>query len=101
MTASIHVLTHGRKDSDKDVHVDGHVDVQTEVQADVCTHVRTDRQAYVIVLANHKGGVTKTTSNANLGALLAEAGRLRYEADHAEAPVLARWRQFFATVEKP
>jgi hypothetical protein len=32
---------------------------------------------------------------------LAEAGRLRYEADHAEAPVLARWRQFFATVEKP
>jgi chromosome partitioning protein len=75
MTASIHVLTHGRKDSDKDVHVDRHVDVQTEVQADVGTHVRTDRQAYVIVLANHKGGVTKTTSTANLGALLAEAGR--------------------------
>ena len=32
---------------------------------------------------------------------LAEAGRLRYEADHAEAPVVARWRQFLATVEKP
>jgi AAA domain-containing protein len=29
----------------------------------------------VIVLANHKGGVTKTTSTANLGAVLAEAGR--------------------------
>jgi chromosome partitioning protein len=29
----------------------------------------------VIVLANHKGGVTKTTSTANLGAMLAEAGR--------------------------
>ena len=32
---------------------------------------------------------------------LAEAGRLRYEANHAEAPVVARWRQFLATVEKP
>ncbi len=29
----------------------------------------------MIVLANHKGGVTKTTSTANLGATLAEAGR--------------------------
>ena len=29
----------------------------------------------MIVLANHKGGVTKTTSTANLGAMLAEAGR--------------------------
>jgi len=28
----------------------------------------------VLVLANHKGGVTKTTSTANLGACLAEAG---------------------------
>jgi glycosyltransferase involved in cell wall biosynthesis len=32
---------------------------------------------------------------------LAEVGRLRYEAEHAEAPVVARWRQFLATVEKP
>jgi glycosyltransferase involved in cell wall biosynthesis len=31
---------------------------------------------------------------------LADAGRLRYEADHAEAPVVARWRHFLATVEK-
>ena len=29
----------------------------------------------MVVLANHKGGVTKTTSTANLGATLAEAGR--------------------------
>jgi glycosyltransferase involved in cell wall biosynthesis len=32
---------------------------------------------------------------------LAEAGRLRYEAEFAEAPVVARWRQFLASVEKP
>ncbi len=32
---------------------------------------------------------------------LAEAGRLRYQAEHAEAAVVARWRRFFATVEKP
>jgi glycosyltransferase involved in cell wall biosynthesis len=32
---------------------------------------------------------------------LAEAGRRRYEADYAEVPVLARWRQFLTTVEKP
>jgi glycosyltransferase involved in cell wall biosynthesis len=31
---------------------------------------------------------------------LAEAGRLRYEVEHAESPVVARWRQFLATVEK-
>ena len=28
-------------------------------------------------------------------------GRARYEADFAEAPVLARWRHFLGTVEKP
>jgi chromosome partitioning protein len=31
--------------------------------------------AAVIALANHKGGVTKTTSTANIGAMLAERGR--------------------------
>ena len=34
-------------------------------------------------------------------AALAEAGRIRYEAEHAESPVVARWRHFLATVEKP
>jgi chromosome partitioning protein len=55
------------------------------VGQDVETYRHTDRRkdgevsergsAFVIVLANHKGGVTKTTSTANLGACLAEAGR--------------------------
>lgn len=52
------------------------------VQTDVCKDGRVDDRkddqpstgAFVIVLANHKGGVTKTTSTANLGACLAEAG---------------------------
>jgi hypothetical protein len=35
------------------------------------------------------------------GAALAEAGRVRYQSDFAEAPVVTRWRQFLATVEKP
>ena len=34
-------------------------------------------------------------------ATLARNGRARYEADFAEAPVLARWRHFLDTVEKP
>ena len=52
------------------------------VQTDVCNDARVDDRkddqpstgAFVIVLANHKGGVTKTTSTANLGACLAEVG---------------------------
>ncbi len=35
------------------------------------------------------------------GRALAAAGRARFDADFAEAPVLARWRAFLATVEKP
>jgi glycosyltransferase involved in cell wall biosynthesis len=35
------------------------------------------------------------------GRSLAAAGRARFEAAFAEAPVLARWRNFLATVEKP
>jgi glycosyltransferase involved in cell wall biosynthesis len=33
--------------------------------------------------------------------MLARNGRARYEADFAEARVLARWRRFLGTVEKP
>ena len=35
------------------------------------------------------------------GRSLAAAGRARFETAFAEAPVLARWRNFLATVEKP
>ncbi len=34
-------------------------------------------------------------------AALVEAGRARYEAGFAEAPVVAQWRRFLASVEKP
>lgn len=59
----------------KDMHVDGHIDVRKDEYTAAARRVETDRGGCVIVLANHKGGVTKTTSTANLGAMLAEAGR--------------------------
>jgi chromosome partitioning protein len=58
---------------------DGYVDRRTDIAIDVGEDAGKDRlsaqRGFVIVLANHKGGVTKTTSTANLGAMLAEAGR--------------------------
>jgi hypothetical protein len=39
-------------------------------------------------------------NDAERAAALAAAGRLRYEAEHAEAAVVACWRQFLATMEK-
>jgi chromosome partitioning protein len=65
-------------------HHHHHQDIQTEVRKDGRVDDRKDTQqtasagsasAFAIVLANHKGGVTKTTATANLGACLAEAGR--------------------------
>jgi hypothetical protein len=63
-----------------DVCKDEQVDRRVDVQSDGRKAAGKDSElppagAFVIVLANHKGGVTKTTSTANLGATLAEAGR--------------------------
>ena len=66
------ITTPFHQDVRKDGQVDRRVDVQTDGRK---AAVKTGRAAFVIVLANHKGGVTKTTSTANLGAMLAEAGR--------------------------
>jgi chromosome partitioning protein len=70
------IATSVHNDVCKDGQVDRRVDVQTEGrEAAGEDDTYSARAAFVVVLANHKGGVTKTTSTANLGAMFAEAGR--------------------------
>ena len=64
--------TYTRPYVSRDVETDRRTDRKTDAYKDTRLDVGP---AFVIVLANHKGGVTKTTSTANLGACMAEAGR--------------------------
>jgi chromosome partitioning protein len=68
MTASTYAHPYVVDDVEKDRRTDSRIDGRTY-------STTSAGSAFVIVLANHKGGVTKTTSTANLGACLAEAGR--------------------------
>jgi chromosome partitioning protein len=76
MTVTPQTQQYPRKDSDidrrQDVEVDVGKDERKDDDKDLCASRTT---AFVIALANHKGGVTKTTSTANLGTMFAEAGR--------------------------
>jgi chromosome partitioning protein len=71
------ITTPFHNDVCKEEQVDRRVDVQTDGRkaAGKDSGCPAAASAFVIVLANHKGGVTKTTSTANLGATFAEAGR--------------------------
>ena len=70
------IATSTHNDVCKDGQVDSRVDVQIEGgEAGGEDNAYCARAAFVVVLASHKGGVTKTTSTANLGAMFAEAGR--------------------------
>ena len=75
----IPLCTDDRTDTRKYTGVDRHKDSHVGRRKETCNDALADTPAgawregaMVIVLANHKGGVTKTTSTANLGAMLAE-----------------------------
>jgi MinD-like ATPase involved in chromosome partitioning or flagellar assembly len=64
------ITLHGHQDIPTDSRTYGGTGWCKDTQAD--SHAS---ECVVIVLANHKGGVTKTTSTASLGATFAEARR--------------------------
>jgi chromosome partitioning protein len=72
MTTSTYTRPYVSKDVETDRRIARQTDARIDIDKDACLDVGP---AFVIVLANHKGGVTKTTSTANLGACMAEAGR--------------------------
>jgi len=61
------ITTPINQDAGKDRGTDTRVDVQTDAGRAGGKDERAGAGGFVIVLANHKGGVTKTTSTANLG----------------------------------
>ena len=46
------------------------------------------------------GGIDGVLRNPAGAAAMAAAARAKFDAEHAEAPVVARWRDFLATVQK-
>lgn len=79
MTTATPSHAHDRRDVLTDrhpgTHQDRRVDVQTDVFTAPDTEARSVERAFVIVLANQRVGSPRTTSTADLGVLLAEAGR--------------------------
>jgi chromosome partitioning protein len=77
MTPSTYAHPYVVDDVEKDRRTGRRTDRRADSRIDGRTYSTADAgSAFVIVLANHKGGVTKTTSTANLGACLAEAERM-------------------------
>ncbi len=76
MTLTDHHTANAPNPNQTDSQTDSRGDSRTDRRIDDPLYTtRVGRRAVVIVLANHKGGVTKTTSTANLGAMLAELGQ--------------------------
>jgi glycosyltransferase involved in cell wall biosynthesis len=63
-----------------------------------------DRDGMLVAIEDHAAladAIRVVLEDTPRATMLARNGRARYEAAFATAPVLARWRQFLRTVEKP
>ena len=67
---------------------------------ELITHTRDGVLVPLEDPADLADAIRRLLEDTSYAAALAHAGRLRYEAAHAEAPVIALWRQFLASVEK-